>query len=490
MPPCANDTAAQKLRGAFYTPDDVAAALVRWVVRRNSDRLLDPSCGNGQFLQFHSNAFGVECDSEALTETAIRLPHVRVQSGDFFEWAGKTNARFECAAGNPPFIRYQHFKGEQRKRALRLCRQWGAEFTALSSCWPLFLVGAARLLRPGGRMAFVVPAEIGHAPYTLPLLDYLRFRFSTVSVIAVKKKIFPTLSQDVWLLYASGAGGTTRFIDFHAWDEFAYRSTPPTSGTRLSLDELQKFGGRLRPFLLPEEMRELYLQLKSSADVRRLGDFAKVGIGYVTGDNDFFHLSRKKAESWGIEDRYLMPTVRNGRMLPNNRLTRRQVSSWIEDDIECFLLRIRPEESLSKAVRSYLGSEQGQKAQGTYKCRNRTPWYSVPDVKVPHAFLSYMSTDCPKFTANAAACACTNSIHSVRFAGGRPPINLSTVADNIVMAFSAEVEGHSLGGGMLKLEPREAGNLLFPSKKLRVTPSESALVREGILRLRRWRHRG
>ena len=35
----------QKKLGSFYTPPEVARALVRWVVRKSSDRLLDPACG-------------------------------------------------------------------------------------------------------------------------------------------------------------------------------------------------------------------------------------------------------------------------------------------------------------------------------------------------------------------------------------------------------------------------------------------------------------
>jgi adenine-specific DNA-methyltransferase len=72
--------------------------------------------------------------------------------------------RFECAAGNPPFIRYQHFNGATRARALELCGRLGASFTGLASSWAPFIAAAAGLLKPGGRLAFVVPAEIGHAP--------------------------------------------------------------------------------------------------------------------------------------------------------------------------------------------------------------------------------------------------------------------------------------------------------------------------------------
>jgi hypothetical protein len=49
-------------------------------------------------------------------------------------------------------------------------------------------------------MAFVVPAEIGHAPYSAPVLEYLAAHFEVVHVIAYRDKLFPELSEDCWLL--------------------------------------------------------------------------------------------------------------------------------------------------------------------------------------------------------------------------------------------------------------------------------------------------
>jgi len=53
--------------------------------------------------------------------------------------------RFECAAGNPPFIRYQTFKGAMRKRALAHSLTHGAQFSGLTSSWAPFLVSTATL---------------------------------------------------------------------------------------------------------------------------------------------------------------------------------------------------------------------------------------------------------------------------------------------------------------------------------------------------------
>jgi adenine-specific DNA methylase len=229
--------ATAKDRGAYYTPEPVASALVRWAVRNPADRLLDPACGDGRFIAAHPKSVGIEQDPAAAQEAIRCVPWALVHEGDFFAWAASTAERFECAAGNPPFIRYQNFRGETRERALRLCSAHGARFTALTSSWAPFLLATATLLKPGGRMAFVVPAEVGHAPYAAPLLEYLVGHFAHLQVTAVRHKLFPELSEDCWLLFADGYGGATDTIMLSTVDHFVFMAAPPDAGLRISVEE-------------------------------------------------------------------------------------------------------------------------------------------------------------------------------------------------------------------------------------------------------------
>ena len=40
----------KKLRGGYYTPRMIANFLAQWAIRSANIRLLEPSCGNGNFL--------------------------------------------------------------------------------------------------------------------------------------------------------------------------------------------------------------------------------------------------------------------------------------------------------------------------------------------------------------------------------------------------------------------------------------------------------
>lgn len=476
-----------KANGAYYTPHSVANLLVRYAVRRQSDQLLDPSCGDGRFIALHEHSIGVERDNIAADLASERAPLAEIHRSDFFVWASKTQNRFDCAAGNPPFIRYQLFAGDVRKRALKSCHELGVRFSGLTASWAPFLVVTASLLRPGGRMAFVVPAAIGHAPYAAPLIEYLVGHFDTIRIVAVREKLFPQLSEDCWLLLADGFSGTTDHIQFDTVDTVC-DSFQSKSTSLVAVDDWRNsWNSRLRPFLLNAGERSMYLEIAHAKQTVRLGEISNIGIGYVTGANDFFHLTPSEARRWDIPDAYLQPTVRRGNVLGNQVLSKQAVDAWCEADESFLLLSIPKTEKLPTSVRRYLESPSGLEARSAYKCRNRSPWYSVPDIRVPDFFLNYMSGTAPHMVRNAAKASCTNAIHAVDVNCVRDKNWLIRWWDTTFTKLSCEVEGHPLGGGMLKLEPREAGRVALSSESNFHNCFGSEL-RDALSNIRKWRH--
>lgn len=479
---------SQKESGAYYTPDGVVASLLKWAVRDKKERLLDPSCGDGRFIAGHLNSVGIEQDPVAAHEAIARAPWALVHEGDFFVWAKSTHERFDCAAGNPPFIRYQSFKGVVRERALGLCRELGANFSGLTSSWAPFLVAAANLLKPGGRMSFVVPAEIGHAPYAAPLVEYLVANFGLVQVVAFRDKLFPELSEDCWLLHAEDFGSSTSFIRFSPLNTFRAMSRPPRQFLSISVEEWrQVWKRRLRPFLLPSASRDLYRNVQALPGTCHFSDLASVGIGYVSGANDFFHLRPSVAKHLGIPEALLRPAVRNGRVLPLRELTKATVRNWFQADEPMLLLHLPKGGDLPSPVKRYLASEPARTARQAYKCRTRDPWYSVPDVQVPDFFLTYMSGREPGLVRNAASCTCTNSVHSIRLRQRESIHRLQSVWENPFVRLSCEIEGHPLGGGMLKLEVGETNQIVLPAET-DLPKLDYAIIQEGLAVMREWRH--
>ena len=142
---------------------------------------------------------------------------------------------------------------------------------------------------------------------------------------------------------------------------------------------------------------------------------------------------------------------------------------------------------LPTAVRRYLDSDAGREAREAYKCRVREPWFSVPDVHTPDFFMSYMSGASAGLVRNHGGATCTNSVHGVRVKDAKGMAAFVRGWDTPFLALSREVEGHPLGGGMLKLEPREAGQLLLPSAAV-IAAMRADDVADGVRTMQRWRH--
>ena len=480
-----------KRLGQFFTPSDVAAALVQWAVRHSDDRILDPSCGDGEFLGTHESAVGIELDPTHAAAARLRAPAALVHQADFFSWAAETHERFEAVVGNPPFIRYQGFAGNMRRRALELANIFGARLPELTSSWAPFVAASAMLLKPNGRLAFVVPAEIGHASYAVPLIEALCRRFETITIVAVREKMFPELAEDAWLLFASGFGGQTTHVALAATDRFDCKQPIPSQLTRIPVDALHAARGRIRRWLLPNNVLSLYQYFEAHDSVERLGDVADINIGYVSGANDFFHLRPSEARRWRIPEHMLKVAVRKGASLPDKTsLTHADVRRWIDNDDPVMLLHItRDHAKLPKAITKYLESPLGREVREAYKCRVRDPWYCVPDVRVLHGFLTYMSGERVQLIRNSAGCVATNSVHVVKMKTGNAFSQMQQRFANALTNLSCEVEGHPLGGGMLKVEPREAQRLLLPSKSLQgEIMNVAAALEEGVNVMKRWRH--
>ena len=64
----------QKRLGQFFTAPEVAQTLVRWVIKHPGQRLLGPSCGDGEFLVCHRRAVGIDVGREHTLLARARAP--------------------------------------------------------------------------------------------------------------------------------------------------------------------------------------------------------------------------------------------------------------------------------------------------------------------------------------------------------------------------------------------------------------------------------
>lgn len=483
-----------KSLGAFYTDAQIADFLSWWAICSADDLVMDPSFGGGVFLrsackrltrlgsQLADQVFGIEIDPDVYTRIANKLSkefglrRSNLWLRSFFDAEPVGALLMDAVIGNPPFIRYQRFAGEMRQRALSQAEKQGVYLSELSSSWAPFLVHSVAWVKPGGRLAMVVPMEMAHAAYARPVVGYLSRSFRKVTFLTFRQRLFPNLSEDTFLLLADDRGPHTAsfFVRELAYPgllkDIQQRDQRSLTGVR-RVNTRAVAGGqeRLIEYLIPKRARELYRELGSSSSVQPLGALADVGIGYVTGANDFFHLQPHEVQQWEIPETFLRPAIRRSRALTGLRFKRQDWCEVLKTGDAGYLLYIEPNTDLPFSVRQYLQYGEARGVPQAYKCRTRTPWFCVPHVYHPDAFLTYMSGRTPRLVANEAGVVAPNSLHILRLRSSLPlkSNELAALWQTSLTRLSVEIEGHALGGGMLKLEPTEAEAIIiaWPQEK-------------------------
>lgn len=484
--------AEKKALGAYYTDERIARVIASWALTTGA-RALDPSCGDGVFLSAASrvvglrgSVVGVELSELQARETARRFKDVasiHVVSSDFFDYQG---AEFDAVIGNPPFIRYQSFSGPSREKAIFRCAQAGVSISKLTSSWAPFVICSGEMLAEGGRLGFVLPTELLHAGYAKPVLNYLNTAFESVTIVTFRERLFPELSQDTLLMLASGKGRrcnsllhveaqSIESVDIATFESNARSVDPQTylSGAR-----------RMKETLVEVKSAAILHDLLMSGAAHRLGAQLRADIGYVTGANEFFHLSEIEARRRRIPPRFLSPTVYRGKSLSGLAYT---TNDWLRghDDLTSgYLLRIPPNSRATPSLERYLAEGVANQYHERYKCRVRSPWYSVPHVYWPHGFLTSMSGERPSIVVNKANVLACNSLHILRSVGEECDIHAIALSWlSSITSLSIEIEGHALGGGMLKLEPTEAERVIVVDLRGMVSRREFSdldrLIRRG-----------
>jgi adenine-specific DNA-methyltransferase len=463
----ATEPSTEKRRGAFYTPRALADFLADWALRELGDRALDPACGEAVFLEAaidrlqslgaqpsQNQVVGFELNAESAAEAARVVPEATVIRANFFDQEA-ADALFEAVIGNPPWIRYHYFSGEVRAQALASALREGVRLTRLTSSWAPFVVHATTFLAPGGRLAFVLPAELLSTDYAASVREFLARRFASVLVLTFEERIFPGALVDAVLVLAEGSGpGKVRVQRVR--DADALRT--------LSADSRSPIAGRkwTHALIKPEATQALSV---ASEQMQPLGDVAAVDIGMVTGANSYFLLTNAQAGEFGLHVDQLRRVVARGHQLPGYMLS---LSEWEEQRRAGELVWLFSPTTAGGAAGEYIRRGEADGAHLSYKCRVRSPWWRVKLANPPDLILSYMSNHAPRLVANEADVLTTNLLHNVRLLLTNE--NREQLARRLALSWPnsatmvlSELGGRTYGGGVLKLETREAEDVLVPS---------------------------
>lgn len=467
----------QKLRGAYYTPVSLAAHIVRLFGCCNRKRILEPSCGDGAFLDAlfencesmaDSAITAVEIEPEEASKVSEKYKgkdNVFVDQSDFFSFYERNKKkRYDLIIGNPPYIRYQYLLPEQRSLLSEIVVSHGMRANKLINAWVGFMVACAELLEDDGIMAFVVPAELLQVGYAQDLRLFLANCFSRITLLTFEKLLFEEAEQEVVVFIGEKGIGQSliRIVQCDTVDDLDALDLEA-----VEYQPLSHVREKWTKYFLSEKEARLIKSLRSDDRLCRFGDIALINIGITTGDNKFFSMTEEIASEYELRD-YTLPLV--GRSAHALGLFFSE-DDWIENlskGKRSRLLALEPgqSDSLTLKQRGYLELGESQGVRNGYKCSIRDYWYSVPSVWVPDAFFFRRNNLYPRLILNTCHAVSTDTMHRVKFNEGVDhELAVLLYYNSISLAFT-EICGRSYGGGVLEVLPTEASDVMMPNPKI------------------------
>ncbi len=498
---------AKKLRGGYYTPPPIADFLSHWALEHQPQRVLEPSCGDGHFLQaiFEQINSGnrtapafidaveiipQEAQKADLVADSLRkfTTEVKVVNDDFFNWFESVNGnKWDAIIGNPPYIRYQYFETEQRDKAKAIFKQANTSFSKRTNAWVPFVIASIMHLAPNGRLAMVVPSEIMHIQHANGLRLFLEQEMQLITIIHFREIVFPETLQGVVLLlgikkersnfaplpnkkntlqlslfeFEDRQQADLQIIDLNDWEDL--------QNLKLTRQKLHQkppaWNGNWMLALLDDEELAILDCVQENKKVFSFEDIAEVDIGIVTGANKFFVVNDSTLSQYQMSH-IAAPMLAKSELIKGISYTNTDHESnrLAGKDVHFLSFPNKPVDELPSKMRDYIEFGELQSLHTRYKCRIRTPWYVVPYVWVSGVGLLKRCHRFPRLVLNKLGAYSTDTAYRIKMKSG-----YENQAKNLVFSFLnsltflyAELLGRHYGGGVLELVPSEIEKLQIP----------------------------
>ena len=468
------DSSEQKLRGAYYTPLQLANAMVSLVVSQNINNVLEPSCGDGVFLDSLASlnfindipdvtAVEIEPDeAEKVRNNYKENANVHVLNEDFLGFYQQVYGKqtYDLILGNPPYIRYQYLTETQRDIQSRILTSHGMKSNKLINAWVAFLVACVQLLSENGKIAFVIPAEILQVVYAEDLRLFLSNQFSKITLLTFEQLVFPDIEQEI-LVFIGEKGKEEkgiRIIELSDLEDFKKLNLNSNG-----FQKLEHVKEKWTKYFVSAEEIKVIQSIRDDKRFTKFSDLALINVGITTGNNTYFSVDKATNKQYDLSS-VTLPLIGRSSHVHGIYFTDSDWQENIQDNKRAMLISFpnTPYETYPTKHKEYikLGEKNGENKG--YKCSIRDRWYIVPSVWIPDAFFLRRNNLYPKFVLNQCKAVSTDTMHRIKFNEGVKAENvLLSYYNSISFAFT-EICGRSYGGGVLEILPGEVGNIMLP----------------------------
>jgi adenine-specific DNA-methyltransferase len=468
----------EKLRdkGQFWTPSWVAQAMVAYLAQE-SDLIFDPAAGNGAFfdalikLQItESKFYGTDIDAKVLKSEIYQNSQCQIEQRDFIK--NPPARKFKAIVGNPPYIRHHRLDTETKIFLKTLCRKiTGFNIDGRAGYHIYFLLQALNLLEAGGRLAFIMPADICEGVSAKKLWSWIveNFRLEAVLTFAESATPFPNVDTNALVFFIKNEHPKTRF----SWAKVSERNERELTDFVISNFKQSHFHSLEFVSRQISEAIETGLsrppQKTTSNENFYLSDFVDVMRGIATGANEFFFLTKRQVENIGIPDIFLKRAIGRTKDVAEDVLTETGLENLDNKNRPTYLLSINGQCNFPKTITNYLETGENLGLPNRALIKQRKPWYKMEKRTVPPLLFAYLGRRNTRFIKNEAGvlpltsflCVYPFNSNEEHLERLWQALNHKDTLENLKLV------GKSYGSGAIKVEPNNLRKLPIPTHIIR-----------------------
>ena len=474
-------------KGQFWTPAWVAEAMVAYALAGGSNHLLDPAVGEGAFFRAGRQEalrtgrglqlLGTEVDADVLRQcgsSGLTQDDVAgVELRDFLFDPPATLV--DAIVANPPYIRHHRLDmGAKQTLKTWSSQLLGKALDGRTGLHVYFLLRALTLLREGGRLAFILPADVCEGKSASLLWQWITAHYCLDAVITFEAHASPFPGVDtnalVFLIRKVEPRGEFLWVQMQeAWTDalrhWIVEGMSPTGEASLAVTQRSLAEGLQTGFSRPPRIH--------NDSCPRLGDFCAVMRGIATGDNEFFFLTRTQAQELDIPKTFLRPAVGRTRDVTAEVLTADALQQLDATGRPTLLFApdARPLNEFPPSVQAYLleGKTRGLPERALIS--QRKPWYCMEKRRVPPFLFAYLGRRNTRFIRNEAGALPLTSFLCVYPHQDNPEtINrVWRLLQHPSVIVNLACVGKSYGSGAIKVEPRALESLPLSTEALQAS---------------------
>ncbi|MDD2386910.1 MAG: N-6 DNA methylase [Bacteroidales bacterium] len=157
--------------GQYFTPEIIANFMISLAFTNNNSRVLEPSCGEGVFLDLllkrgYNKLSAYELDKELIPNKFKDI----IKNESFI--SAKIDDQFDLIIGNPPYIRWKNLEDEL-KQELGTNQLWNKHFNSLCDYSYIFILKSIEHLKENGQLIFITPEYWLNTTHSHTLRNYM-----------------------------------------------------------------------------------------------------------------------------------------------------------------------------------------------------------------------------------------------------------------------------------------------------------------------------